>query len=145
MNQIRTRGLGAGFAALLVLLGAAACSSGTEVEERPTEARIRVTGTTPVPLQLVVSTDFSEFVGEEGQILQRINSADTTFISPPYDETVLLTSLGSIVVALTNHDVEPAQVELRVNLDNGEDFRQSAAMSEGGTLRYVFVFLTTIL
>lgn len=131
----------AGLATFMILLGGAACSSGTSPGEKPTEARIRVEGTTPAPLQLVVSTDFYETV-RDGEVVQVKRSADTTFIGLPYDESVALTSLGSVVVELTNQEEEPAQVEMRVDLDSGQNpYRQSATMSLGGTLRYVFVFL----
>lgn len=131
--------------AFMIALVTGACSSGTSPEEKPTQARIQVEGTAPAPLRLVVSTDFFEtFV--EGEVVQVIRQADTSFIDPPFDQTVPLTDLGSVLVELTNLEVEPAQVELRVDLDSGQDpYRQSATMSEGGTLRYVFVFLQTVL
>lgn len=150
MDEVRSTGRRirrwAGLATMSIL--AAACANSTAPTNRPTEARVRVEGTSPVPLQLVVSTDFYETVDQfTGEILQITASADTTQItSLPFDRTVPLTSLGSVLVSLTNHADQPAQVRLRVNLDGGQDpYDQSAEMSKGGQLRYVFAFVQTVL
>lgn len=138
MKRDRTRRRTAILGLVVALAG---CGLGTSPGEMPTRADISVVGETPVPLELVVSTDFHE-IFRDGQVVQVKNSADTSFIDLPYSKTVMLTDLGSILVELANHDPEPAQVELTVELDNGQDpYRQSATMSEGGQLRYVFVFL----
>lgn len=131
----------------VALVAAAACSSGTSPDEKPTRADISVTGTAPAQLQLVISTDFFEMVDDVTfEILQVLNTADTLFIDPPFEQTVPLTDLGSIVVELTNHEEESAQVRMRVTLDSGQDpFDQSATMSLGGTLRYVFTFIQRVI
>ena len=127
--------------AFMIVVGTAACSSGTSPDEKPTQARIEVEGTAPGPLELVVSTDFYEDV-QDGQVIQVKNSADTSFVSLPFDNTVFLTDLGSVLVELTNHADETAQVQMRITLDNGaQPYQRSATMSEGGSLRYVYVFL----
>jgi len=107
---------------------------------------VRVEGTAPVPLQLVVSTDFYEIPDDiTFEPLQVIEQADTFFIDLPYDATIALTKLGSVVVALTNFDTVAAQVRLRVDLDSGQaPYDQSATMSLGGTLRYVFSFTSIV-
>lgn len=123
-----------------VLSSAAACDSGTSPDEKPTRADVAAVGDAPVPLELVVSTDFYETV-RDGEVVQVKNSADTLFIEPPFAQTFFLSDLGSVLVELANYDAEPAQVELSVELDNGQTYQQSATMSEGGRLRYVFAFL----
>lgn len=124
-----------------VVLSSTACDSGTSPDEKPTRADVAVVGDAPVPLELVVSTDFVETV-RDGEVVQVKNSADTLFIELPFAQTFSLSGLGSVLVELANHDAEPAQVELSVELDNGQEpYRQSATMSEGGRLRYVFAFL----
>lgn len=138
-DQSRRR---AGYVGLV--LAFAGCTFGTSPDEKPTRADIAVVGDTPAPLELVISTDFHEAV-LDGQVVQVKNSADTLFIDLPFSKTVHLTDLGSILVELANHHDEPAQVELSVELDNGQDpYRQSATMSQGGQLRYVFVFLQRV-
>lgn len=127
--------------ACAVLASAMACDSGTGPGDKPTRADVAVVGDAPAPLELVVSTDFYETV-RDGEVVQVKNSADTLFIEPPFAQTFFLSDLGSVLVELANHDDEPAQVELSVELDNGQEpYRQSATMSEGGQLRYVFAFL----
>ena len=135
------------FFTLTVLGGVAACSSGTEPDSKPTEARIRVEGTSTVPLQLLTSLDFFETVDPiSGEIRQILNTADTVFVDAlPYDATVPLTSLGSIYVELANLEDTPANVRLQVDLDNGQGYDRSATMSEGGALVYAYVFLQTII
>jgi len=133
----------------VVMLGGlmGACSSGTQPDLKPTSARIRADGTAPGQLKLVVSTDFYEAQDDVTfEVYQVFESADTSYIDLPYDEVVPLSSLGSVVVQLGNDDIAPAQVRLRVDLDSGQDpYDRSATMSEGGRLRYVFVFLERVL
>ncbi len=133
--------------ALMVVGASAACSSGTQPEEKPTQARIRVEGSAPGPLQLVVSTNFFEVVDQfTGEIRQILNTADTTAIGTlPYDGTVQLTSLGSVYVSVANEDAAAANVRLRVDLDERQAYDRSATMSEGGALIFAFVFLQTVL
>lgn len=126
---------------LVLAVTSAACDFGTSPDTKPTRAEVAVVGEAPVPLELVISIDFHETV-RDGEVIQVKNTADTLFIDPPFEQTVALNELGSVLVELTNHDPEPAQVELSVELDSGQDpYRQSATMSEGGKLRYVFVFI----
>ncbi|MDT8342132.1 MAG: hypothetical protein RQ751_11525 [Longimicrobiales bacterium] len=132
------------FGAAFVVLGVtAACSTTTEPDEKPTRADIQVTGESTVPLRLVVSTDFFETLDQvSGVRAQVFNSADTTFIETlPFERTVQLTDLGSIVVDLSNPSEIEASVRLQVTVDSGQEpFDRSAIMSQGGALRYVFTF-----
>lgn len=125
----------------------AACSSGTQPDEKPTEAAIRVEGTSPGPLRLVISTDFyEELHSATGEILQIFNSSDTLTVSSlPFQHTEPVGSLGSVYVSLSNEADESADVRLRVDLDNGRGYDQSATMSEGGALTWVYVFLQTVI
>ena len=133
--------------ALVGMAGTAACSSGTQPDSKPTEAQIRVEGTSTVPLQLLTSRDFFETVNQgTGEIRQVLNTADTVFIETlPYEARVPLTSLGSIYVELANLEDTPANVRLQVDLDNGQGYDRSATMSEGGALVYAYVFLQTVI
>lgn len=133
---------------LTVSLVAAACSTGTGPDVKPTRADVSVTGDSPVPLRLIVSTDFVETLNTETlERSQIFNSADTTFIQTlPYSRSVQLTDLGSIVVDLSNPDTLVADVRLRVDLDSGRSgYDRSATMSQGGALRYVFSYFSPVL
>lgn len=131
----------------LVLFAVAACSTSTNPDTKPTSAEIRVTGAAPDSLQLVVSTDFFETIDQvDGTRDQVFNSADTSFITTlPYNETVALTDLGSIVVDVSNPSDVPATVRLMVEVNSGQNpYDREATMSEGGALRYVFNFFSPV-
>ena len=112
---------------------------------KPTRADITVTGSTTVPLRLIVSTDFDEFFDQVSGVRgQSFNSADTlTITTLPYQNTVLLTDLGKVVVDLSNPSDTEATVRLRVEMDSGQEpYDREAIMSEGGALRFVFSFFS---
>lgn len=120
-----------------------ACSSSTDPDVKPTRADITVTGSSTVPLQLVVSTDFVELFDQVNQERQvSLTTADTITIETlPYDSRVQLTDLGKIYVDLSNPSDIEATVRLRVEVDSGQDpYDRQAIMSEGGALRFVFSF-----
>jgi hypothetical protein len=130
---------------MAIAVAVAGCSAGTEPDVKPTRADIEVSGTSTVPLQLVVSTDFVEFIDPvEGTRRQSFNSADTLVLtSLPYTTTIQLTELASIVVEVSNPAVTPATVRLRVEVDSGQQpYDREAIMSEGGALRYVFSYFS---
>jgi hypothetical protein len=125
--------------AAVAALGATACTTGPT--ERPTVADITVEGTAPVPLELVVSTDFTETQDPStGEIIQHLNAADTFDIELPHERTVSLAARGDVVVRLKNPVVEAASVRLRITLDNGQGYDQSATLSDGAELVYIYVF-----
>ncbi len=131
----------------LALVAVAACSTSTSPDTKPTSAEIRVTGTAPDSLRLIVSTDFFEtFDQVEGTRDQVFNTADTSFITTlPYTETVALTDLGSIVVDVSNPSDLAATVRLVVEVNSGQSpYDREATMSEGGALRYVFNFFSPV-
>jgi hypothetical protein len=134
--------LGASMLALAVMAGAC-----TDDDLKPTSVHVQVEGTAPGPLQLVVVTEF--FEGQDDvtfEVYQVFQRADTFAIVLPYDEILPLSSSGSVVVDLTNDDVNPAQVRMRVNLDSGQSpYDQPATLSDGASLRYVFAFLELLL
>ena len=134
-----------GAVAIGALIAVGACDSTTDPDLKPTRAGISVTGSSTVPLRLVVSTDFDEFVDPvDGTRGQSFISADTLTISTlPYQSSVQLTDLGKIVVDLSNASATEATVRLRVELDSGQQpYDREAIMSQGGALRYVFSFFS---
>jgi hypothetical protein len=128
-------------AASLVLAILAACSTTTSPDQRPSQAQIRVTGSSPGPLRLIVSLDFFETFDPVEQIREQVFvTADTTMIDAlPYSGSVTLSALSRIVVDVSNPDEEPATVRVVVELDgNQPPYDQEATMSLGGALRYVY-------
>lgn len=125
----------------------ACSSSSTETDRMPTEASIAVSGSTTVPLRLIISTDFTETLNQAtGQRAQVIHAADTINVSTlPWSRDVTLNETASILVDLSNPADVSANVRLQVNLDSGQPpYDQSATMSRGGALRYVFNFFTFV-
>ncbi len=133
-----------------LLLGAclatlAACGSTTSPDQRPSEAEIRVTGSSTVPLRLIVSTDFFETIDQvDGTRAQVFVTADTLTIEDlPYSDIVTLGDLSSIVVDVSNSDETPATVRVFVELDGGQPpFDQEGIMSQGGSIRYVYNWIS---
>ena len=106
----------------------------------PEEAEVTVTGSSPVPLRLVMS---SRFLGiwnaEEGKYDVMLNAADTvTVTSLPITRTHPLNETGVFFVRLTNPDLEQtASIEMRVRIDGREVYSQSANMRDA-SLEYVY-------
>lgn len=132
-----------GIGLALLMAGLTGCSTTTEPDLKPQRADITVSGSSTVPLRLIISTDFyetiNELTGTRGQVF---NSADTlTLESLPYRSSVQLTDQGSIVVDLSNESETEASVRLQVAMDSGQQpYDQSAIMSLGGALRFVFSY-----
>ena len=127
--------------AAFVAVVATACSVSTGPHTRPTSAHITIEGTAPSPLQLVISTDFTESQDPVTfEIVQHFNAADTIAVQPPLDRMVDLSEFGDIVVRLKNPVVEVASVRLRISLDNGQGYDQTATLSDGGELVYIYTF-----
>jgi len=128
---------------LLVLAAVVGCSTTTDPDLKPTRADITISGSSTVPLRLVVSTDFYETInqltGERGQVF---NSADTLTVETlPYVSSVQLSDLGSVVVDVSNPSETEATVRLQVAMDSGQSpYDQTAIMSQGGALRFVFSY-----
>ena len=125
----------------IAVLSAAGCSLTSGPTDKPTEARVQVEGTSPHPLQLITSTDFFEQVNlTTGDRYAIVNRADTVEFTPPYDHTFDLGSEGSFYVKLNNPLVPTASVRMRVNLDGGQSYDQSATLSDNAALIYYFIF-----
>lgn len=130
---------GAGVVAAVLAL--TACSLGTEVGDKPETARVRVEGTSPHPLTLVISTDFYEqFDPLTGVTTPVYNTADTEEITLPFDRTFDLDGTGSVYVELRNALVPAADVRLRVDLDGGQKYDQEATLSDNGALVYYYIY-----
>lgn len=125
----------------LTLMVVGACSLSTSADNQPTSAVINITGTTPNPLKLIISTDFFEQLNTgTGAYTPILVTSDTVLITPPYNNTVNISATGSIYVELYQPEVEAATVNMKVDLDNGEGFEQNATLSDKAQLIYYFVF-----
>jgi hypothetical protein len=125
----------------LALLVVSACSLGTEAADRPTSARVRVEATSTHQLTLVTATDFYEqyslATGERSAVAV---VADTALITLPYDQTLDISSTGSVYVELRNTAADSATVRLRVDLDNGQTTDRTATLLDNAGLVYYYLF-----
>ena len=126
---------------LLLAVAAAGCSEILDSSVNvPEEAEVTVTGSSPVPLRLVMS---SRFLGtwnpEAGKYDISLNQADTVIVSSlPTKQTHRLNETGVFFVRLTNPDLEQtASIQMTVHIDGRQVFVQSANMRDA-SLEYVF-------
>jgi hypothetical protein len=127
--------------ALALLLPVAGCSEILDSSrEAPDEAEVTVSGTSAVPLRLIVS---ARFIGiwnpEEGEWDVTLNLADTIQVSTlPVTRRQELNETGVFFVRLTNPDLEEtATVHMRVRIDGREVYSQAATMRDA-SLEYVY-------
>lgn len=128
-------------ATLLIAAATAACDSVLDSsQDPPDEAEVTVTGTSPVPLQLILS---SRFIGiwnaEQGKYEITLNAADTVQIGAlPITRTKAMNETGVFFVRLTNPALDQtASIVLRVRIDGREVYSQAANMRDA-SLEYVF-------
>lgn len=142
LTRSRARIAGRGLALAVVAALTTSCSLTTSPPKKPTTAHIIIEGSTPAPLELVTSTDFYQTQNQTTlEVNEVYNKADTLGIGTlPYDATVDLTDLGSISVRLKNPVVATASVRMRVTLDNGQGYDQTATLSDGASLVYVYTY-----
>jgi hypothetical protein len=134
--SLRALGLG-----LLPIL-AAACGLLESKEEVAEEARVVVTGTAPVPLELVTSTKFTRTIEETGETTISLAFADTAFLSlaTPHDQVYPIRPDRGFLVRLRNPSMDPAVVSMQVYFDGKLNFdRQNVTLQEG-SLEFSYIF-----
>ncbi|HEX6939847.1 MAG TPA: hypothetical protein VF158_10585 [Longimicrobiales bacterium] len=121
-------------------------SAGCNTIEDPTEhyaqnARIEVTGTSPVPLLLVSSTQWAYKIDPAtGERVLEIASADTTTIELPAEKTVGLAPTYRILFRVINPDTaETATVRMRVHLDEELVYDVEGTLRDA-SLEYMFQY-----
>lgn len=135
---MKVRGFGALLAGLALVAG---CSSILDSSGAfPDEATVTITGTSPVPVRVVMSNNFiGVWDAEAAKWNVTLNSADTaTVTSFPFNRTMRLRDTGVFFVRVTNPDIDAtAAIDLRVQIDNREAYRQEATLRDA-SLEYVF-------
>lgn len=127
--------------ALILIAAAAGCSSILDTtEDLADNANIFVTGTSPVPLQLIVSADYTAVQNEQGRFDVTLISADTFQIAPPHERSKPISDKGRIFVRLTQPDsTVTADVRLRILLDDREVYNVQATLRDA-SLEYLFAY-----
>ncbi|MHB1194949.1 MAG: hypothetical protein ACYC6F_18150 [Longimicrobiales bacterium] len=134
----RSAGRAAGALALLIV---SACSLGTDAGDRATSVRVRVEGTSPQQLTLITASDlYEQYNLDTNQRYAVAVSSDTVHITLPYDQILDISSTGSIYVEVRSQEADTATVRLRVELDNGQGFDQTATLLRDAALVYYFIF-----
>jgi hypothetical protein len=124
-------------ALVAAVLGAtsAACDGllGTDQAAFAADARVLLSGTSPVPLLLVTSTNFTaeqDFV--TGELITNLIVSDTiTLATPTLDQHFEILGADRFLVRLINPDLnETADIHLRVELDGRQVYNQRATMRD---------------
>lgn len=122
---------------LLVLLGVLV-GTGCNVFESADSAeraQVRLTGTSPVDLELITSTDFAFNIDPEtGRRESVLLESDTVLVRPPYDQAFDIAEFGVFLVRLTNTEQESADIRLEVFIDDSRKISQEMTIGadEGG-------------
>ena len=137
------RGFGV-LATLSLAAASTACDLLDDDQDLPDIARVDITGTAPVDLELVVSDNFqrvSDF--EQGARYNVLVHADTSFVRPDFSKEYDIQAARRFFVRLTNHSAEVASITLSVAFDGEVDYSQRANIAEGGALEFSEIFFGT--
>lgn len=128
-------------AAMIVAGSTAACDSLLDTSQEYAElAHVRITGTSDVPLKLVMSNNFIRNTNNQGQITISLVTADTQVVSLPINATMPLGDNLRILARLINSDTAvTATIHMRVFLDEDEVYNQQATMRDA-SLEYYFTY-----
>jgi hypothetical protein len=129
-----------GLGMFLILAGA--CTFLESKEEVAREARVVVTGTAPVPLELVTSTKFTRTIEETGEVTISLAFADTAFINlaTPHDQVYPVRPDRGFLVRLRNPGTEAALVSVQVFFDGRLNYdRQNVALQDA-SLEFSYIF-----
>lgn len=122
---------------LLMLLGVlvgTGCSI-FESEDPADTARVRLTGTSPVDLELITSSDFAFNIDPQtGRRESVLVESDTVLVRPPYEQAFDIAEFGIFLVRLTNAEQETANVTLEIFIDDSRRLSQEMTIGadEGG-------------
>jgi len=114
---------------------AAACDSvfGVGIDV-PDQARIEISGQTPVELRLITSKKFElAWDPEEQRDVVVLTDADTTAIAQenlPFVRTIPIEPEGRLLVRLVNPSTEMASITMSVFIDGKKEFERIADVSD---------------
>jgi hypothetical protein len=125
---------------------AAACSSALDTtQDYADNATIEVTGTSPVPLLVISSTDWLYVRDANGNLVAAVNRADTTrHTALPIMRSVPIQTARKIHFKLVNPDsTQTANIRMVVRLDNNTAYDQAATM-RNASLEFSFSYGTIV-
>lgn len=127
---------------LILAAALAGCDSLLSTEREFAEnARVVVTGNSPIPLKLVLSNQFVAVPDPTtGQVTISLVLADTVDLALPIERTYPLGDGRRILVRLINTDgTQDATVRMRVFLDDDEVYNEQAIL-RNAYLEYTFSY-----
>lgn len=106
--------------ALVAAVVVAGCS-GLTTDAGSEQARVTLTGETPVDIRVITSTRFGYTVDPEtGQRETVLQEADTVDLRAPYDQTYDISQFGIFLVRIVGENETPSTVNVRISIDGDE-------------------------
>jgi hypothetical protein len=127
----------------MLTMAAAGCSGLLDSSQNYAEnAQIIVTGTSPVPMLLILSNRYTAIADQTtGNITVQIEQADTLELSLPIDRTYPLGDQFRILARLQNADsTSTASINMRVLLDGKDEVYNQNATMKDSYLEYRFSY-----
>ena len=142
-NMRAYRGLKAIPVMLILALPFAACDSLLDTsEDFATSAQVIVTGTSAVPLGIIMSNDFNASRDElTGETMVSLFAADTLSRDVPINENYPITDRLRFFVRLINPSAdETATVNMRVLLDGKDEVYNVNVSLKDASIQYIFSY-----
>lgn len=115
-----------------------------DTQDLPDFANYTLTGTSPVDLEIIVSTNFEVVPDFETQsTFVDFFASDTTLTIPPFSEDIDIRATERFFVRVTNYSDSVADVRLQVSFDGTLEYDQAAFMSAGASLEFSQIFSGT--
>jgi hypothetical protein len=133
----------AAFCTLIVCVAAAGCNGLLDTsQDQADEAQLIVTGTSPVPLTVILSNQFQTVQDPTtGQITTSFIQADTLTLLLPIDQTYSLGASGRVYLRLWQPDsTQTADILMRVLLDKKREVYNQRATLKNAFLEYSFSY-----
>lgn len=107
---------------------------------RPEQARLRLVEESSASIEVVTSTRFGRGIGDAGQTVVDLLTADTQRVSMPLDRTFDIRSTERFYVEVLEADSTSELVHMQVWIDGEKKYDQTADLLAGGVLRFVYTF-----
>jgi hypothetical protein len=130
-------------APLILTIAAAGCDSLLDTSQDYAEdAQLLVTGTSPVPLRVILSNNFTNIQNpEDGSINTQLIVADTFELTLPINHTYPMGNGARIFVRVWQPDsTQTADVLMRVLLDGEREVYEQRATLRDAYLEYTFTY-----
>lgn len=127
---------------LLLTTSVAACGVFESEEDIAKNARVVISGSTPVPLTLITSTRFERSFAENGQPLLTLIRSDTTelTLSSVHDEIHPIRPDKGFLARVINPTQETATISMQVYFDGELNYDQQNVSLTDSSIEFSFIF-----